>query len=293
MRLRSLSALTLGFALPVLCAAQDWDGMTLAKGWARQDVTGALTFRDGNTLRTWTKDGSITGALDISKVEGTPEFWLLDAWDNAWIVSGTTLSCVDKTGKLLRKENLPAYVADLAWDSSGLYLSYRTESYFLEKRDFKKGEVVWSSGSKPKKGESPAPTLYRIACSASGQIVMTLGADLNFTMFNASNGKAAGQTGLALGNAALPALQALAPDRMAVIWYESTTQILTAMPASQLPPNIKGNLSGLILAKVDFSMGSMELLTTGLPENALLVGAQDSEVCFSKPGGGLVFLKLK
>ncbi|MBI3130963.1 MAG: hypothetical protein HYZ13_06360 [Acidobacteria bacterium] len=293
MRLRTLSALTLGFALPVLCAAQDWDGKTLAKGWARQDITGALTFKEGYTLRTWTKDGSLSGSLDISKVEGVAEFWLLDPWDNAWVVSGTAVHLVDKSGKVARKENLPALVADMAWDSSGFYLSYRTESFYLEKRDFKKGEVIWSAGTKPKKGEAPAPTLYRIACSSNGQLVMSLGADLNFTIFNCGNGKPAGQTSLALANAPLPALQAIAPDRLAVIWYESSSQVLAALPASQLAPSIKGNLAGLILAKVDFSMGSMELLATGLPENATLVGAQESEVCFTKPGGGLIYLKLK
>ena len=291
--LRTLSSLTLGFALPVLCAAQDWDGMTLAKGWARQDVTGALTFREGNTLRTWTKDGSLSGAVDISKVEGTPEFWLLDAWDNAWVVSGTSLTCIDKSGKLVRKDNLPAAVADLAWDASGFYLSYRTDSYFLEKREYKKGDVLWSAGTKPKKGEPAAPRLYRIACSNTGQIVMSLGADLNFTMFSASNGKAVGQTALALANAPLPPLQAIAPDRQSLIWLDSSAQLLAALPASQLAPSIKGSLTGLILARADFSKGSLELVHTGLDEATTFVGAQDAEVAFCKPGGGLVFLKLK
>lgn len=292
-RLRTFRSLSLGFALPVLCAAQGWDGASLAKGWARQDVTGALTFRDGNTLRTWTKDGSLNGAVDISKVEGTPEFWVLDAWDNAWVATGTTLECVDKTGKLVRRDNLPATVADLAWDSTGIYLSYRTETYYVEKRDFKRGDLLWSSGTKPRKGESPAPRLYRIASSGSGQLIMSLGADLNFMILNAANGKVAGQTALALANAPLPPLQAIAPDRMPLVTAESGSVLLAALPASQLAPAVKGNLTGLILAKADLSKGTLELLATGLDETANLLGAQESEVCFSKPGGGLIFLPLK
>ncbi|HJV89746.1 MAG TPA: hypothetical protein VJ623_05520 [Holophagaceae bacterium] len=293
MRLRPLSTLLLGFALPVLCAAQGWDGASLAKGWARQDVTGAYIFRDGNLLRTWTRDGSQSGALDISKVEGTPEFWVVDSWDKAWIVSGNTLTAVDKTGKVTRKEALPGQVADLAWDTDTFYLSYRTDTYYVEKRTFKTGDLVWASGSKPKKGDPPAPRLYRIAVTNLGQVVLSMGSDLNFTLLNVATGKPAGQTYLALANAPAPALQALSPDRQAVLWWETGGQILLALPASQLAPAIKGTLTGLVLGKVDLSKGTLELLPTGLEEGAQLVGALDAEVSFTKPGGGIVALQLR
>ncbi len=292
-RLRSLSTLTLGFALPILCSAQDWDGPSLAKGWARQDVTGAFIFRDATALRTWTRDGSQSAILDISRVDGTPEFWMVDSWDKAWVVSGTTLTAVDKTGKVIRKEPLPGHVADLAWDADGFYLSYRTETYFVEKRAFKTGDPVWSAGTKPKKGEAPAPSLYRIAVSAQGQVILSMGSDLNCTLLNASTGKPFGRTNLALANGPAPALQALSPDRQSILWWEAGAQVLAALPASQLPPAIKGSLAGLVLAKMDLAKGTLEFLATGLDEGAQLVGAQDAEVTFTKPGGGLVFLQLK
>ncbi|HJV23059.1 MAG TPA: hypothetical protein VJ570_10190 [Holophagaceae bacterium] len=293
MRLRPLSTLLLGFALPTLCAAQGWDGASLAKGWARQDITGAFIFRDGNLLRTWTRDGSQSGALDVSKVEGAPELWVVDSWDKAWVVSGSTLTAVDKTGKVIRKDALPGQVADLAWDADCFYLSYRTDTYYVEKRTFKTGELVWSSGTKPKKGDSPAPRLYRIAVTNLGQVVLTMGAELNFILLSASTGRGTDQTNLSLANGPVPALQALSPERQAVLWWEAGAKVLAALPASQLPAATKGSLTGLVLAKADLAKGTLELLPTGLEEGAQLVGALDAEVSFSKPGGGLVVLQLK
>lgn len=292
-RFRSMQYLALGIATALVCSAQGWDGATLAKGWARQDVTGAFTFRDANTLRTWTKDGSLSGQVDISKVESTPDAWVMDPWDNAWVAAGTSLYLVDKSGKITRKEALPAAVADLAWDGTGFYLSYRTEAYYLEKRDFKKGEVVWSAGTKPKKGDSAIPRFYRIAISPTGQVVMSLGAELNLQIFNTSNGKPLGQTSLALGNRPAPPLQSIAADRGGMVWSDAKSQLLITLPASQLPPWAKGSFTGLLLGSVDFSKGTLELMATGLPEDASLVGAQESEVTLAKPEGGLVSLSLK
>lgn len=293
MRLSPLYALTLGFALPGICMAQAWDAPTLAKGWARQDITGALTFLDGRTLRTWTRDGSLSGALSLGQVDFLPEFWVMDPWDNAWVIGANYLANVDKAGKVLRRETLPGYVADVAWDSAGFYLTYKTESLYVEKRDFKKGDVIWSSGSKPRKGDAPGPRLFRLAVTHTGQVLATLGADLNLNTLNASNGKVMGQTYLAWGNAALPALQAMAPDRQPLIWWERGGQALAALPASQLAPAMRGALTGLILARLDLSNGTLDLLPTGQEEGTLLLGASDTEVTLQKPGGGLVFLPLK
>ena len=293
MRLSPLKALTLGFALPAICLAQAWDAPAQAKGWARQDVTGALTFLDGRTLRTWTKDGSLSGTLDLSRLDFPPEFWVMDPWDNAWVAGGTFLACVDKTGKVVRRENLPGHVADLAWDTDGFYLSYKTETLFVEKRDFKKGDVAWSSGTKPKKGEAPGPRLFRLAVTHVGQVLVTQGAELNLTILSTSNGKPLGQTYLAWGNAALPALQAMAPERQVLVWWERGSQAFAALPASQLAPAMKGNLAGLILARMDLSKGTVDLLPTGQEEGTLLLGASDTEVTLEKAGGGLVFLPLK
>ncbi len=293
MRFSPLHALTLGFALPAICVAQAWDAPAQARGWARQDVTGAFTFLDGRVLRTWAKDGSASGTVDLSQLDFPAETWVLDPWDNAWVAGSTFLASVDKSGKILKRESLPGHVADLAWDATGFYLVYKSENLFIEKRDFKKGDVLWTSGSKPKKGDAPGPRLFRIAISNSGQVLATQGADLNLSTFAAKTGKPIGQTFLAWGNAALPALQAMAPERQSLIWWEAGSQALAALPASQLAPAMKGTLSGLILARMDLSKGSVDLLPTGQPEDATLVGASDTEVTLTKAGGGLVFLPLK
>ncbi len=293
MRLRTLNSLLLGFALPAVCLAQDWDAVAQAKSWARQDVTGAFVFRDGNLLRTWTRDASLSGSVDVSKVESTPEFWVIDTWDRAWVVAGTTLTAIDKNGKVVKKDTLPATVADLAWDGDAFYLSYRTETYYVEKRSFKSGDTVWASGAKPRKGDAPAPRFYRIAPVAGGLLAVSMGAEMNFTILQAATGKATGQTALALANAPVPPLQALSPDRLPILWWEAGAQLLAALPASQLAPALKGSLTGLILARIDLAKGTIVLLPTGLEEGAQLVGALDAEVTLVKPGGGLVFLQLK
>jgi hypothetical protein len=292
-RLRTLNSLLLGFALPAVCLAQDWDAVAQAKSWARQDVTGAFVFREGNLLRTWTRDGSLSGSVDISKVENTPEFWVMDTWDRAWVVAGTTLTAIDKTGKVVKKDTLPGNVADLAWDGDAFYLSYRTETYYVEKRAFKTGDPIWTAGTKPRKGDAPAPRFYRISPIAGGLLAVSMGAEMNYTILQASTGKAQGQTSLALANAPVPALQALSPERLPLLWWEAGSQLLAALPASQLAPAMKGTLTGLILARIDLSKGTLALVPTGLEEGAQFVGALDAEVTFVKPGGGLVFLQLK
>lgn len=293
MRLRTLNALFLGFALPALCQAQDWDAVSLAKSWARQDVTGAFVFREGNLLRTWTRDGSLTGSVDVSRVESTPEFWVVDTWDRAWVVAGTTLTAIDKSGKVVKKDTLPGAVADLAWDSDAFYLSYRTEAYYVEKRAFKTGDPVWTAGTKPRKGDAPAPRFYRLAPISGGLLAISMGAELNFTLLQAATGKPQGQTNLAVANAPIPALQALSPERLPILWWEGGSQLLAALPASQLAPALKGALTGLVLARVDLSKGTVALLPTGLEESAQFVGAMDGEVTFVKPAGGLISLQLK
>lgn len=292
MRFSPLRFLIPGFALVAPLMAQDWNAPALAKGWARQDVTGALTFYDADSqvLRTWSKDGSASGTLSLSQISTRPEYWFLDVYDQAWVVSGTQLIYLDKTGRVLRKSSLPGEVSDLTWNRTGIYLVYKQDSVYIEKRDLKQGDVLWTYGTKPKKGASTqAPHLFRLALSDSGPLICTLGPDLNVLMVDPLTGKEQGKSFLSYNNSPAPALQVFATDRQPIRWWSRKSVVIANIPGSQLPQKAAGQF----LAKLDLSQGSVEFLPTGLEEGHILVGIQDDEATFMKPGGGLVFLTLK
>jgi hypothetical protein len=291
-RFSALRYLIPGIALAMPLAAQDWNATALARGWARQDITGALTFFEAETqsLRSWSKDGSASGKLSLAQIPTKPDYWFLDQYDQAFVASGNQLYYVDKVGKVLRKDPLPAETSDLAWDATGFYIVYRLDSVYIEKRDLKRGEVLWSYGAKPKKGASTqAPNLFRLALSGTGQLICTLGPDLNVLMVDPATGKEQGKTFLAYNNAAAPALQVFATDRQPIRWWSQKGFLLANVPGSQLPQKSPGQF----LAKLDLSQGTVEFLATGLEEGSILVGMQDAEATFVKPGGGLAFLQLK
>lgn len=292
MRFSALRQVIPGIVCAVSLSAQDWNAQALAKGWARQDITGALTFYDADTqsLRVWSKDGSASGHLSLVQAGVKPEYWFLDQYDQAWLTSGNHLLYVDKAGKVLRRETLPAEVSDLAWDATGFYLVYRLDAVFIEKRDLKRGEVLWSYGPKPKKGAtSQLPNLFRLALTGTGQLVCTLGPDLNVLMVDSGNGKEQGKTFFAYNNAPAPALQVFAQDRQPIRWWAQKGVLLANVPGSQMPQKAQGQF----LAKADLSQGTVEFMATGLDEGSVLVGVLDNEATFVKPDGGLVFLQLK
>lgn len=292
MRLSALPILIPALVGAASLSAQDWNAPALAKGWARQDITGALTFYDSDTqsLRTWSKDGSASGQLSLAQAGVKPEFWLLDQYDQAWLTSGNQLLYVDKAGKVIRRDTLPNEVSDMVWDATGFYLVYKLDTVFIEKRDLKRGEVLWSYGTKPKRGANAQPThLFRLALTGTGQLICTLGPDLNVLMVDPGNGKEQGKTFLAYNNAAAPVLQVFAQDRQPIRWWAQKGALLANVPGSQMPQKAPGQY----LAKIDLSQGSVEFLATGLDEGSTLVGVLDNEATFVKPGGGLAFLQLK
>ena len=132
-------------------------------------------------------------------------------------------------------------------------------------------------------------TLFRLALSGTGQLICTLGPDLNVLMVDPATGKEQGKTFLAYNNAAAPALQVFATDRQPIRWWSQKGFLLANVPGSQLPQKSPGQF----LAKLDLSQGTVEFLATGLEEGSILVGMQDAEATFVKPGGGLAFLQLK
>ncbi len=281
-----------GIALAAPLLGQEWNALAAARGWARQDVTGAVTFYDpgSQSLRTWSKDGSSEGVLSMTQLGALPNFWCLDIRDQAWVVTGNQLFYVDKTGKAQKKEALITEVSDLAWDRTGFYLVYRSEGIYIEKRDEKKGDVLWTYGSKPKKGSiAQGPQQFKIAVSPSGQLLCTLGSDLNVLMVDANTGKEQGKSFLAYNNAAAPALQVFGSDRQPIRWWSQKGVLLANVPGSQMPQKTAGQF----LAKLDLSQGSVEFMATGLDEGSTLIGVQDGEATFVKPNGGLAFLALK
>ena len=96
-------------------SAQGWDAATKATSWAKQDKDDSFTFADPatRTLYTWMRDGGLMGNVPLTKLEGSPERWLLDPRNDAWVVSGTTLTQLDRTGRIVTTLKLPAEVGDL------------------------------------------------------------------------------------------------------------------------------------------------------------------------------------
>ena len=126
------AALVLLFAAPG--SGQDWDPVKNASGWASFDRDGSCAFLDAaaRKLRVWSREGGITQDLDLARLEGPAEKWVMDPSGNAWVVSGTTLQRVDRNGRLGPSHSLPAEVADLAWDARSFVLCYRTAEPYLD-----------------------------------------------------------------------------------------------------------------------------------------------------------------
>lgn len=275
--------------LSLVAYAQGFDPLTSAKGWSRLDRDASCAFHDSatNKLYLWMKDGGVYGDIDLSQTTLKPERWVVDSYGGAWIVSDTVLQYVDKTGKPGTALELPLAVADLAWDPKNIFLIYKGQEIFVEKRDIRTGAVVWTYGSKPKKDTGRIHN--RIAVNLDGDSVIASGPQVHTFLLDAK-GKLTGQTFFSLADDAPPDIALNDADRGPIVWWGTKTVALAGVPGSQVP-SVK--MSGMLLAVLDFSAGTVTFRPTGLTEDYQLIGASDTEAYFISAKGGIGFAPIQ
>lgn len=300
MRSLSLRASLLGALLlftPSAGSAQGWDAASQAVGWAKQDRDDSFTFLDptARILRTWARDGGLIRSVSISRLDGPADRWAMDPRNNAWVASGATLIHVDQSGRSLGSLRLPADVGDLCWDAQGMIISYRTPEPYLEKRDFRLGDVMWSFGPKPSKREDHTPANRRpVVLDDTGNILMADGSSLNLSILDAATGRKVGETTFrtAAGQPA-PLLDGFVPDRSPLAPWFGNAVVFASLKASQLPADQRSGFQGQVLARLDLAKSQVEFLATGLDESHTLVGVLDFDAVFASPRGGLMLVKVK
>lgn len=293
-RVSVLSAL-LGLSTLAL-TAQGWDAARQARSWAKQDKDDSFTFFDPATrmLHTWSRDGGILASIPTAKIDEPLERWAIDPRNNAWIAHGTDLTQLDRNGRSVTSNRLPAEVGDICWDPKGLVISYRAPEPYLEKRDFK-GSVLWTFGAKPSKGDGPAPQNRRpIVMDDSGKILMADGHSLNLSILDAESGRKLSETNFRLpGGQPAPLLEGSALERDALAIWPGKGVVFAAVKASQIPASLREGFQGLVLARLDLAQSRLEFIPTGLDEGHLLVGVLDADAVFVSPRGGLMLVKVK
>lgn len=277
-------------------SAQSWDAAVNASSWAKQDRDDSFTFHDpaAKNLYTWIRDGGLLGTIPTGRLDGQPERWAIDPRGNAWVAHGTTLTYVDRTGRTMGSVRLPAEVGDLCWDAKGIVLSYRTPEPYLEKRDFRSAEMLWSFGAKPAKREGAAPQNRRpIILDDSGNVLMANGNALDLSILDANTGQKIGETRLRFNGAPAPALEGNTTDRDPLVVWVGKGVVFAALRAPQVPAAQRGTFQGLVLARLDLARTSVEFLPTGLDDSHILVGLLDSDAVFANPRGGLMLVHVK
>lgn len=277
-------------------SAQSWDAAAKATSWAKQDRDDSFTFYDASTryLYTWVRDGGLLGALPLGKLDDEPDRWVIDPRSTAWVAHGTSLTRIDRAGRVLDRVKLHAEVSDVCWDAVGMILSYRTAEPYVEKRDFRNADVIWSFGAKPSKKEGPAPQNQRpLALDDSGNILMAEGSSLNLSILDANTGQKIGETALKFHGAPAPALEGDTTRRGPLAVWVGKGVIFAALKASQVPAAQRGTLQGLVLARLDLPRTAVDFLPTGLDDSHLLVGVLDSDAIFVNPKGGLMVVAVK
>ena len=292
-------------AIPVVAAtlpatAQSFDPLSQAKGWAHQDRDFSFTFYDpaGRALVTWDKSFGTMNTLSLAKLDVAPDMWLMDRYNNAWVVSGEMLYFITKEGKVDRKEKLPAPVSDLAWDAqTGFLLCYRTAAPFLEMRDLKDGGVIWSYGQKPKKGEAPGAAKFRVVINArdggDSVVYLSQGVDLDLMTLSGKKGSPMGQAVFSYNDKAVGALSYGDAGPGALCHWIGKQTLYAAVPSTALPAGTAPGLNGLLLAKLDLSMGSITFEPTGLTPDNQFIGIVDGQAVFIKTAGGLAFVPVQ
>lgn len=293
-RLSLLTAL-IGFSSLTL-SAQSWDAASQASSWAKQDKDDSFTFYEPatKTLRTWMRDGGLLGSVPLTKLDEAPDRWVMDPRNNAWVAHGSTVTQIDRTGRIIVNVKVPAEIGDICWDAKGFVVSYRSREPYLEKRDFK-GDLVWAFGAKPSKGDGSSPQNRRpVVLDDSGNVLMADGSALNLAIIDGSTGRKVAETNLRLaGGQPAPLLEGSSVERGPLAIWPGKGVIFAAIKASQLPAAQKADLSGLVLARIEFAQSRLEFLPTGLDETHLLIGVLDSDAVFVNPRGGLMLVKVK
>ena len=282
-------------ALPA--AAQAFDPPSMAKGWVHQDRDFSFTFFDAasRSLITWDKGFGIMNTLSLAKLDAAPSMWFMDRYNNAWVISGDILTFITKDGKVDSKEKLPAPVADVAWDSqSGFVLLYRTATPYLEMRNMKNGNVLWSHGIRPKKGESVPQSPFRVCLKVlpggDTQVFYTEDTSLDLTVLAGKTGDPIVRTSLKLNGQPSPALDFSKSSAGTLCSYIGKTPIYESVDSTALPAGAAPGLNGLLLAKMDLDTGTLSFQPTGLTPDNEFIGVVDGQGVFVKPGGGLVFV---
>ena len=276
--------------------AQSWDAARVAAGWAKQDKDDSFTFYDARdrSLHTWARDGGEMRVISLAKLEAAPERWVIDPRNNAWVAHGSTLSHVDSGGRILTTVKLPAEVGDVCWDARGFVLSYRTAEPYLEKRDYKNADVIWSSGAKPGKREGMALAVRRpVLTDDLGHVLMAEGRTLNLSTLDGGSGRKIAETDLKLGGQRAPVLEGAYMDRGPLAIWPGKGVVFAALKALQVPAAQRGALQGLVLARLDAQQNSLEFLPTGLDEDHMLVGVLDADAVFANPRGGLMLVRVR
>ncbi len=284
---------TLALALSgITVHAQEWDAIKSAKGWARFDATGSATFYDPATqdLVTWMQDAGVLSRVNISKAEMTPERWVVDD-DRIWIMAGNTMKQIGKNGKVERTTTLPAEVGDVDFlPPNGFVISYRTPLPFIERRDIKNGNEVWTFGKKPRKGEGTSKLLHRILRNGDMDVVLISGGDMTATLLKGKDGEVQGQSVFTYNGGVPPRLALGEKDRGPITWWWSKNIAFCAVPSSMLPSL---NQQGLLLARLDFAASTVEFLPAGVTEEFHLAGILENRAVLVAPNGGIVFAPVK
>lgn len=295
-RIRSTLLTALVCCSAVLLAAQSWDAAGQAHGWAKQDKDDSFTFFDpgSRSLFTWMRDGGVLGSVPLGKLEDPPDRWAMDPRNSAWVAHGTTLSQIDRTGRITTNFKLPAEAGDISWDPKGFTISFRTREPYLEKRDYK-GSVLWSYGTKPNREDNPGGQYRRtMVVEDSGNLLMADGSSLNLTVIDGNTGRKLTETTLRLASGQpAPALEGVTIERGPLAIWPGKGVVFAAVKASQIPAAHRGDLQGLALARIEFAQSRLEFLPTGMDEGHLLVGVLDADAVFSSPKGGLMLVKIK
>ena len=271
--------------------AQSFDPVKKATGWARVDKDGSIAFYDPATKKiySWMREGGILGEVDVSRLDQTPEKWVLDFSFNAWVIAGRNLTYIQKNGKNFTVK-LPYEVGDLAWDAHGFYLSYKTPEPFIEMRGYDSGSVVWYIRNRAMKDEPAPAVLHRLIVNEDKTLFIGSRNSLQLDQIDGTNGRFKGATTFAFSGSPAPSLSLSSQDRGSMAWWLNQNTAVSAVPASQLPALKQ---IGLLLAFENLTQTKVEFVPTGLSESHTFLGILDSDAVFMAPGGGLVFVTVK